>query len=377
MHIGIMLQNYTMRGGAVQLAKNLATAAASAEAAGLDNVWVLDHFFQIPAIGPAETDMLESYSVLAFMAAHTKRVRLGTLVTGVTYRHPGLLVKTATTLDVLSGGRLVWNRRGLVRARASGAGRAVSRARERFERLEETLQIALQMWSPNNGPYHGRHYQLQETLCVPQPLSRPRLPILIGGGGEKKTLRLVAQYADACNVLGDAATVAAKLEVLRGHCMRLGRDYDAIKKTANVPYQRDSGKLLAELASLAAVGVQSAILTNVDPTEEQFSKLWPRALCPRPQVFRAGRLAPRGELRLGQGNGARGTCVRTRRRLAHGEYPFLGGASCTSVGLLNGTGRGFRAYRHVVRCSCDEYFNNPRRRLSPRQQSVSACAGPR
>jgi F420-dependent oxidoreductase-like protein len=286
MHIGIMLQNYTMRGGAVQLAKNLATAAASAEAAGLDNVWVLDHFFQIPVIGPAETDMLESYSVLAFVAAHTKRVRLGTLVTGVTYRHPGLLVKTATTLDVLSGGR-AWFGIGAAwfEREHLALGVPFPALGERFERLEETLQIALQMWSPNNGPYHGRHYQLQETLCVPQPLSRPRLPILIGGGGEKKTLRLVAQYADACNVPGDAATVAAKLEVLRGHCMRLGRDYDAIKKTANVPYQRDSGKLLAELASLAAVGVQSAILTNVDPNEEQFFETLATRIVPQAAGF--------------------------------------------------------------------------------------------
>ena len=157
--------------------------------------------------------------------------------------------------------------------------------RERFERLEETLQIALQMWSPDNGPYHGRHYQLQETLCVPQPLSRPRLPILIGGGGEKKTLRLVAQCADACNIPGDAATVAAKLEVLRGHCVRLGRDYDAIKKTANVHYQQDSGKLLAELASLAAVGVESAILTNVDLAEEQFFETLATCIVPQAAGF--------------------------------------------------------------------------------------------
>jgi len=286
MHIGIMLQNYTLRGGAVQLAKNLATTAAGAEAAGLDNVWVLDHFFQIPPIGPAEMDMLESYTVLGFLAAHTRRVRLGTLVTGVTYRHPGVLVKTATTLDVLSGGR-AWFGIGAAwfDREHLALGVPFPPLGERFERLEETLQIALQMWSPENGPYHGRHYQLQETLCVPQPLSRPRLPILIGGGGEKKTLRLVAQYADACNVPGDAATVAAKLEVLRGHCVRLGRDYDAIKKTANVHYQRDSGKLLAELASLAAVGVESAILTSVDPTEEQFFETLATRIVPQAAGF--------------------------------------------------------------------------------------------
>jgi F420-dependent oxidoreductase-like protein len=268
MRIGITLANYTLRGGAAQLAQNLANAASGAEAAGLDNVWVMDHFFQIPPIGPAEMDMLEGYTVLGFLAAHTRRVRLGTMVTGVTYRHPGLLVKTATSLDVLSGGR-AWFGIGAAwfDREHLALGVPFPALGERFERLEETLQIALQMWSSDNGPYHGRHYQLAETLCVPQPLSRPRLPILIGGGGEKKTLRLVAQYADACNLFGDAAAIAAKLAVLRAHCERLGRDYDAIEKTAMVIYQPDSARLLAELESLAAVGVDSAILARVDPTE--------------------------------------------------------------------------------------------------------------
>lgn len=270
MRIDITLANLTLRGGPPQLAANLGRAAVLAEQAGLSTVWVMDHYFQIPPIGPAEHEMLEGYSLLSFLAAHTKRVRLGTLVTGVTYRHPGLLVKIATTLDVLSGGR-AWFGVGAAwfEREHQGLGVPFPPLRERFERLEECLQIALQMWSPSNGPYHGRHYQLQETLCMPQPLSKPRPPIMIGGGGEKKTLRLVAQYADACNLFSDPTVVAHKLGVLRAHCEQLGRDYAAIEKTVMVTFRPDAGKLLEELAALAAVGVQTAVIVGMDPTEEK------------------------------------------------------------------------------------------------------------
>lgn len=269
MHIDITLANLTLRGGAPQLGANLARAATLAEQAGLGTVWVMDHFFQIPPVGPAEMDMLEGYSTLCFLAAHTKRVRLGTMVTGITYRYPAVLIKTVTTLDVLSGGR-AWFGLGAAwfEREHLGLGVPFPPLGERFERVEECLQIALQMWSGNNGPYRGKHYQLQETLCVPQPLSKPRPPIMIGGGGEKKTLRLVAQYADGCNLFGDAATVAHKLGVLRGHCERLGRDYAAIDKTVMVVHQRDPAKLLAELAALAAVGVDGVVIAGMDPTDE-------------------------------------------------------------------------------------------------------------
>jgi F420-dependent oxidoreductase-like protein len=282
MHIDITLANLTLRGGAPQLGPNLARAATLAEQAGLGTVWVMDHFFQIPPVGPAEMDMLEGYSTLSFLAAHTKRVRLGTMVTGITYRHPGVLIKTVTTLDVLSGGR-AWFGLGAAwfDREHLGLGVPFPPLGERFERVEECLQIALQMWSGNNGPYRGKHYQLQETLCVPQPLSKPRPPIMIGGGGEKKTLRLVAQYAEGCNLFGDAATVAHKLGVLRGHCERLGRDYGAIDKTVMVVHQRDPAKLLAELASLAAVGVDGVVIAGMDPTDEGNFEVLAKTIVPQ------------------------------------------------------------------------------------------------
>jgi F420-dependent oxidoreductase-like protein len=261
--------------------------AARLEAAGLSSIWVMDHFFQIPPLGPAESDMLEGYSVLSFLAAHTRRVRLGTMVTGVTYRHPGVLVKTVTSLDVLSGGR-AWFGIGAAwfEREHKGLGVPFPPLGERFERLEETLQIALQMWSPNNGPYHGRHYQLQETLCMPQPLSKPRPPIMIGGSGEKKTLRMVAQYAEACNIFGDAATVRAKLAVLRAHCERLGRDYEAIEKTVMVLHREDPEVLLAELAALAAAGADDAILAGMDLSKERNFDLLAEVVVPRAAQLR-------------------------------------------------------------------------------------------
>jgi F420-dependent oxidoreductase-like protein len=183
--------------------------------------------------------MLEAYATLSYLAARTSTVQLGALVTGVTYRHPGLLAKIATTLDVLSGGRATlgigaaWYDR-----EHAGLGVPYPSTKERFERLEEALQICLQMWDPaNNGPYEGKYYQLAETLCVPPPVSRPRPQIMIGGGGEKKTLRMVAQYGDACNLFTTLGTdgVSQKLDVLRGHCEAVGRDYDEIQKTVMAP----------------------------------------------------------------------------------------------------------------------------------------------
>jgi F420-dependent oxidoreductase-like protein len=287
MRISLTIANFMLPGGASELGARLGRAAARLEAAGLSSIWVMDHFFQIPPLGPAESDMLEGYSVLSFLAAHTRRVRLGTMVTGVTYRHPGVLVKTVTSLDVLSGGR-AWFGIGAAwfEREHKGLGVPFPPLGERFERLEETLQIALQMWSPNNGPYHGRHYQLQETLCMPQPLSKPRPPIMIGGSGEKKTLRMVAQYAEACNIFGDAATVRAKLAVLRAHCERLGRDYEAIEKTVMVLHREDPEVLLAELAALAAAGADDAILAGMDLSKERNFDLLAEVVVPRAAQLR-------------------------------------------------------------------------------------------
>jgi F420-dependent oxidoreductase-like protein len=267
MKIGLQIPNFTWPGGAAQLAPTLRAIAQTADEGGLASLWVMDHFFQIPPVGAAELDMLEGYSALSYLAAVTRRATLGTMVTGVTYRNPGVLVKSVSTLDVLSGGRAIlgigaaWFER-----EHRGLGVAFPPLRERFERLEEALQIAHQMWSGKSAKYEGKHYQLAETLCVPQPLARPRPPILIGGMGEQKTLRLVAQYADACNLFTHAgvAQVKHKLEVLRRHCDALGRDYARIEKTslATLTLSEDAASIDAAIATcreLAAAGIQHAI----------------------------------------------------------------------------------------------------------------------
>jgi F420-dependent oxidoreductase-like protein len=267
MRIGLQIPSFTWPGGADEIAGTLSEIASAADEGGFASLWVMDHFFQIPPVGPAENDMLEGYATLAFLAAYTQRARLGTLVTGVTYRHPGLLVKTATTLDVLSGGRAVlgigaaWFER-----EHRGLGVAFPPLRERFERLEETLQIAKQMWSGDAGAYAGKHYQLAETLCVPAPLQRPHPPILIGGMGEKRTLRLVARYADACNLftyLGMDA-IRQRLDALRRHCDDLDRDFDTIERTSLstvhlAPDKMSAADVIAHCRELARAGIQHAI----------------------------------------------------------------------------------------------------------------------
>src|ERR1700730_863693 len=201
----------------------------------------MDHVWQIRGVGPPEHEMLEAYTTLGFLAAHTSRVKLMTVVTAVVYREPGLLAKMVTTLDVLSGGRAwlgigaAWNEPG-----ARGLGLPFPPTAERFERLEEALQICLQMWSDDDGPYQGKYYRLERTLNVPQPLTRPHPPILIGGGGERKTLRLVAQYAQACNLF-PGPELDHKLDVLRRHCDAVGRDYDDIEKTVMGPLDPGRG----------------------------------------------------------------------------------------------------------------------------------------
>ncbi|MGA2709958.1 MAG: LLM class F420-dependent oxidoreductase [Steroidobacteraceae bacterium] len=286
MKIGLQIPSFTWPGGAAQIAAKLAQIVRVADDAGFYSVWVMDHFFQIRGVGPHENDMLEAYTTLGYLAALTKRVKLGTMVTGVIYRYPGILVKTVTTLDVLSSGRAyfgigaAWNEQ-----EAKGLGVPFPSLGVRFELLEEALQITKQMWSGNNGPYHGKHHQLEETLCSPQPLSRPRPPILIGGGGEKKTLRLVAQYADACNIFGPPQTVRTKLAVLQQHCDALGRDYGSIEKTTLGTVELEPGKMqakdvIAQCEALAAVGVQHAIFNMPNVHEIRPLEVFGREIIP-------------------------------------------------------------------------------------------------
>ncbi|WP_283631521.1 LLM class F420-dependent oxidoreductase [Mycolicibacterium poriferae] len=267
MDLGFHIPVFDIDGGPTAIAGELAAVGKAAEEAGATWLSFMDHFFQIEPTGlPAEANMLEGYTSLGYLAAHTTSVDLGLLVTGVTYRHPGLLAKIVTTLDILSGGRAVlgigaaWFER-----EHRGLGVPYPALAERFERLEESLQICNQMWDPaDNGPFEGTHYQLAETLCSPQPINRPK--VSIGGGGERKTLRLVAQYGDACNLFGSSPDdVAHKLDVLRRHCDDLGRDYDTIRKTilANNPRPEPDtlDEFVTHMADYAELGIDTAIIT--------------------------------------------------------------------------------------------------------------------
>ena len=263
MKLGLHISNFTWDGGPGALRDKLGEVAGRAEQAGYDRVSVMDHVWQIAPLGPPEHEMLEAYTALGFLAAKTERVKLLTVVTAVVYRDPGLLAKAVTTLDVLSGGRAMlgigaaWNEE-----ESRGLGLFFPSTAERFERLEEALQICQQMWSDDDGPYEGRHYHLARTLNSPQALSSPHPPILVGGAGERKTLRLVAQYADACNIF-DTPELAHKLVVLREHCERLGRDYDEIEKTAQLrfdlgPTGERVEQTIEHLHELAGLGIQVA-----------------------------------------------------------------------------------------------------------------------
>jgi F420-dependent oxidoreductase-like protein len=270
--LGLHYWNYSTPADPARIAGTLAETARVAEDAGISAFSVMDHFFQMDQAGSAEEPMLEGYTTLGYVAALTDRMTLGLLVTGVVYRHPGLLAKIVTTLDVLSGGRArlgigaSWYER-----EQRGLGVPVVPVGERFERLEETLQICLQMWSDDCGTFDGRHHQLAETLCEPRPLSRPHPPILVGGGGERKTLRLVARYADACNMFGSSPEdVGRKLEVLRSHCEAEGRDYDAITKTvlAVRPALADVDGFMEAAERYAALGVtELEVMPDRHPVE--------------------------------------------------------------------------------------------------------------
>jgi alkanesulfonate monooxygenase len=258
--LGVHVSNFTWPGGPSTIRSDLIRVAGAAEEQGFAKLSVMDHVWQIFNIGPPENDMLEAYTTLGFLAGQTDRIELLAWVTAVVYREPGLLAKAVTTLDVLSGGRAwlgigaAWNE-----PEARGLGLSFPPTAERFERLEEALQICLQMWSDDDGPYAGRHYHLDRTLNSPQALARPHPRILIGGGGERKTLRLVAQYAQACNLF-PGPDLEHKLTVLRQHCDTVGRDYDDIEKTVMGPL--DPGPegegvdaLVDSLRQLAKLGV--------------------------------------------------------------------------------------------------------------------------
>jgi len=260
MHLGLHLANFTWSGGSSTFVDDLVRTARTAEDVGFTKLSVMDHVWQIGMLGPKEHEMLEAYTALGFLAAVTEKVQLLAWVTAAVYREPGLLAKEVTTLDVLSKGRAMlgigaaWNEDECI-----GLGLPFPATAERFERLEETLQICLQMWGDSVEPYAGRHYRLGSTLNSPQSVQRPHPPILIGGGGEKKTLRMVAQYAQACNLF-DSPDLAHKLEVLRGHCDALGRDYDEIEKTVMGPVDpgpngENVDATLEHLRDLAGLGV--------------------------------------------------------------------------------------------------------------------------
>jgi F420-dependent oxidoreductase-like protein len=257
--LGLHISNFTWPEGAPRLGPVLAGIASAADEAGFDRISVMDHLWQIQVIGPPEQEMLEAYTTLGYLAAHTKRAKLLTLVTGVVYREPGLLAKAVTTLDVLSGGRAMlgigaaWNEE-----ESRGLGLNFPSTKERFERLEEALQICKRMFAGDETPYEGTHYRLGRLLNSPLPLTPGGPPILIGGGGEKKTLLLVAKYADACNLF-PGPEAARKLDVLKAHCDTVGRDYAEIEKTVMVNLDlgekgERTGEVIKDLEAAARSG---------------------------------------------------------------------------------------------------------------------------
>jgi F420-dependent oxidoreductase-like protein len=251
------------------MGQTLARVARTADEVGFDSIWVMDHFFQIRQNGPPEAPMLEGQTALGFLAAHTQRARLGLMVGGVHHRAPGLWIKAATTLDVLSGGRAwfgigaAWNAH-----ESKGLGFGFPPLRERFELLEDTLRMAHEMWSGGSGTheaFEGTRVTATHLINSPQALSRPRVPILVGGGGERKTLLLVARYADACNLYGrDVPAFRRKLEVLREHCEAIGRRYDEIERTTLVsvdPSTESTEEIVERFGVLVEAGAQHVIFS--------------------------------------------------------------------------------------------------------------------
>jgi F420-dependent oxidoreductase-like protein len=271
MKVGLQIPSFTWPGGAAAIGPTLGRIARQADDVGFDSIWVMDHFFQIRGVGPAEDPMLEGWTTLGFLAAHTSRARLGLMVGGVHYRKPGLWVKAATTLDVLSGGRAwlgigaAWNQE-----ESEALGFPFPPLGERFEMLDETLQIAHQMFlgeRGSEGEFHGRQYHARRLMNSPQSISRPRVPIMIGGGGERKTLRIVAQYADATNVFGGPTAIHHKYEVLRQHCEEVGRDPNEIERSTlqGVNLAREApAQIVDRFGELADAGAQHVIFSVHD-----------------------------------------------------------------------------------------------------------------
>jgi F420-dependent oxidoreductase-like protein len=265
MKLGLQLSRFRWPGGPPQLPTILASIAREAEAAGFTSIWLMDHFFQIGSVGKAEEEMLEAYTTLGFLAAHTRRVRLGTLVSGAHHRFPGVLVKQVTTLDVLSEGRAnLGIGAGWYERESKGLGIPFPPLNERFARLEETLKIAHQMWRGDTTPFYGKHFRLAEPINSPQALTRPHPPILIGGGGERRTLRLVARYADACNLFARLPVyeLARKLEKLRDYCDEAGRPWESIEKTALANWnlsRQSSEKILDRVRELRELEFDTVI----------------------------------------------------------------------------------------------------------------------
>jgi F420-dependent oxidoreductase-like protein len=306
MKLGISMGGFPAGTEPQRIGPLLSRLARRADEAGFDSLWTMDHFFQIPITGqPPEAPLLEAYAVLAFLAAETERIKLGTMVTSVAYRHPGVLIKTVTSIDVLSGGRVIFG----VGAGAPfndlppgreprdfevyGLGIPFPTLAERFERLEEVVQIALQMWRGDEAPYEGNHYQMLRPLNSPQTLQRPHPPILIAGSGERKTLRLVARYGDMCNLFdlpgaGRADDLKHKLQVLRSHCEDAGRDYDAIEKTVSSFVDTgDRARTLDHLTELADLGIDHAMVSPRRPWDEATLD-WAAEMVPDIHAIRPG-----------------------------------------------------------------------------------------
>src|ERR1051326_8202773 len=275
MRIGLQIPRFHWAGGPPQLAQKLAAIARTADEGGFASIWLMDHFFQIGSIGSVEEEMVEAYTTLGFLAGQTRNVRLGTMVTGVHYRHPGVLIKQVTPLDVLSGGRAWlgigagWNER-----ESRGLGVPFPSLGVRFAQLEETLQIAHAMWRGDTSPIYGRHFQLAEPINSPPPISSPHPPILVGGGGERKTLRLVARYADACNLFTryGPRDLTRKLGRLQAYCEEFGRPYSDIDRTSLGqwnPRRKSAQQIVDELGELHEMGFTTAIasLTGVETLE--------------------------------------------------------------------------------------------------------------
>jgi F420-dependent oxidoreductase-like protein len=282
MRISLSLSNYSWPDGA--FGAQLARVVRTADAAGLDTVWVPDHLLQADPSSRLEAEMLEAYTALGFLAAQGGRIRLGAMVTAATYRSPGLLVKAVTTLDVLSGGR-AWLGlgAGYHELEAGAMGLSLPPRRERYERLEETLRIALQMWAGDESAYAGSHYRLERPINSPQSVTRPHPPILIGGMGERKTLRLVAQYADACNLFDvpdGGKTIAHKLSVLAGHCEAVGRPFEAIERTVSTRLEagESRGSFAERCERLAALGIQHAVVITSEPWSDDRIEILASAL---------------------------------------------------------------------------------------------------